>query len=445
MEYIEGTPLQEFYQRLNLEEKVSVIAKIANALKEAHRNGIVHRDIKPSNIMVVKKGDGTLKPYLLDFGIARAPESKDKTMTGSIIGSPGYMSPEQAFGEVHKIDRRSDIYSLGATLYFLLCGRPPFEGDNLATLIYKAMNEDPLPPSRFNKSIPSDLEAIVLKCLEKEPARRYQSAKEFEEDLIRYLEGEPVKARVPSLSYRIYKKIKKNKAFYSLLAISTLIVVFILGFYISNIIHEKERRKLALEFGRMAEDIANKMIIAYLLPPHNIEEEKKQIKKKIESLKKKTERLEKDEAGIGYFAIGKAYYYLEEEKSSIKYLEMAHKTYRNEDLKRFLILLYLKRYADLYRQYNKYSDNVLKKEKLKEIEVRYLNKAKNLIKEVKGDWPEGDNFKKGILAFIKRDYKSAAGFFEKTCVDNPSFYRSYLYAGMCYGHLYDNNPDKRDF
>src|SRR5262245_7778554 len=166
---------------------------VAEGLSHAHEQSIIHRDIKPSNLML----DGQGKVWITDFGLAHIEANQSLTMTGDLVGTLRYMSPEQALAKRVPVDQRSDIYSLGATLYELLTLRPVFAGDDRATLIHRIAFSDPIPPRRLNPQIPSDLETILLKMLEKDPHSRYASAGDLAEDFRRFVEDKPITARRP--------------------------------------------------------------------------------------------------------------------------------------------------------------------------------------------------------------------------------------------------------
>jgi serine/threonine protein kinase len=249
-EFIDGVPLKDLLEarRLTFRETASLLAEVAEALDYAHSLGLVHRDIKPANIMVEPArrrasvtgeesasatghglraaGCGRLK--VVDFGLAlREDVEIAMTVDGQIIGTPAYMSPEQAVGQGHRVDGRSDVYSLGVVLYELLCGELPFRGSK-AMLVQQVRHEEPRPPRRVNDKIPRDLETICLKALAKEPARRYPTARALAEDLRRWSAGEPIRARPVSAWERGVRWCRQRPAVAALLAL--VVVLTALGF-----------------------------------------------------------------------------------------------------------------------------------------------------------------------------------------------------------------------
>jgi serine/threonine protein kinase len=199
------------------DEAARLLATLARAMEFAHSLGIIHRDLKPDNILLTE--DGT--PKIIDFGLARemrdvdedvgaTPEKREVDEVagsiprgGYIMGTPLYMAPEQARGDIQRVGPASDIYSLGATLYEVLTGRRPFTGESLKTIFEEVRERAPAPPSRLNPRVPRNLEAICLKCLEKEPEKRYSTAAALAEDLERFLKGQPVLARPQTIWDRV--------------------------------------------------------------------------------------------------------------------------------------------------------------------------------------------------------------------------------------------------
>ena len=186
MEYVEGRTLRDIIRQegpLLPERALEITESVAGALTAAHEAGLVHRDIKPGNIMITREGE----VKVMDFGIARTTTGDTLTQTASILGTASYLSPEQAQGE--SVDARSDIYSVGCVLYEMLTAGAPFTGDSPVTIAYKHVRETPVPPSRKNPDVSPAVEAVVMKCMAKNPANRYQSAEELGEDLHRVRRG----------------------------------------------------------------------------------------------------------------------------------------------------------------------------------------------------------------------------------------------------------------
>lgn len=245
MQYVRGVTVDK--AKLDLRGILRAVRDAAMAIHFAHTKGIIHRDLKPGNLMI--DGDHV---YVMDFGMARQIHSDVViSQTGVIVGTPAYMSPEQARGK--SADGRSDVYSLGATLYSLLTGRLPFcleENEDVMAMLRRIEEEDPPEPRRLNRQIPREVETIIMKAMDKDPARRYQTAEELAQDINRFLDNEPIRAQRSTVIYRIRKKIAKHRAIAALCATTVVTVGLLSGYLVI------ESRQRAADLRQAREDLA---------------------------------------------------------------------------------------------------------------------------------------------------------------------------------------------
>jgi tetratricopeptide (TPR) repeat protein/tRNA A-37 threonylcarbamoyl transferase component Bud32 len=241
MELLEGRSFRDLLNDGNATQKATLqlIQKAARGVAAAHEKGIVHRDLKPANILVTASGE----PKVGDFGLAhRVNSDSEVTRTGTALGTPLYMSPEQVEGNLKEQTPRTDVYALGAILYEALAGIPPHQGETIPELYRKIVHVEPRMPRDLNPKISRDLETVILQALEKDPARRYATAAAFADDLASILEGEPIRARRAGVAYRLFRRVRKNPIAFG---IGGLAAVGILGVWFSGVVRahrlEEER------------------------------------------------------------------------------------------------------------------------------------------------------------------------------------------------------------
>ncbi len=256
MEFVDGQPLDVAAHHLSMEQKVLLLAQVADAIQAAHTAGLIHRDLKPANILVTDT-DGELHPFILDFGIAQMEEAPSLTVTGQIVGTPGYLSPEQALGQVATLDRRSDIFSLGVILYEILSGTKPFEGASSIEVMINTLEGDPDMLRRRAPHVPRDLEAITMRCLEIEPEKRYPSARELADDLGRWLRGEPVLVRGVGPLYPLLRFVRRHKLATVLMAV---FLIASIGGWLKYTIDLSRQQRLASAAREDAEGLVGFML-----------------------------------------------------------------------------------------------------------------------------------------------------------------------------------------
>ncbi|MCU0708534.1 MAG: serine/threonine protein kinase, partial [Pirellula sp.] len=244
MTYVEGESLASKTSTIPLspKEAAGIVKEVAMAVEYAHQKGIIHRDIKPSNILIDIQG----RPRVTDFGLAkRLTGESGLTVTGQVLGTPSYMPPEQASGRINAVGPAADVYAMGAVLYSITTGRPPFQSASSVDTLRQVVDQEPVSPRQLNPSLPIDLETIILKCLEKSVPRRYPSAQSLSDELGRFLEGKPIEARPIRRIAKAWRWCRRSPVIASLIA--SLILVLLSGIGVSTYFAWKERQRATSE------------------------------------------------------------------------------------------------------------------------------------------------------------------------------------------------------
>src|SRR5215213_2546791 len=307
MQHIEGKNLADLRGQLSPEALVRLVRDVTRAIQAAHKTGLIHRDLKPANILVATDDKGGLHPYVVDFGLARDQEDTELSRTGIISGTPSYLSPEQAQGDV--LDRRSDVYSLGVILYEMLSGQPPFQGASPAHVLVRILQEEAPPLRKIAPSVPPDLETIIMKCLEK--------------DLERWLEGEPIEARRAGWAYRAGKRLRKHRLLVAVSAVACVALLLLGATVLRTRWQARERAEMAQRFGQRVEELQSHMRYSAFLPRHDMRSAKQELRRELDEIGREMEQLGPLAAGPGHYALGQGYLALRQYETARQHLEQA--------------------------------------------------------------------------------------------------------------------------
>lgn len=418
MQFINGSSLLGLIQVMTREEKVKAIQKVAEALHTAHSHSLIHRDIKPGNIMVERRPDGSYWPYLMDFGLVKETDSNSQTSIGAVQGTPSYMSPEQVRGDSKAHDLRVDVYGLGATLYCILCGRPPFIGGSTDILL-SVLTEDPPRLQTFEPTIPAALETIVLKCLEKQPARRYQSAQDLATDLGRLLDGRRIMARPPSLTHRAVRFAQRHKL---LVASGTaaLLASLSLGSIALRIrLQAVAQARLAQELGQDIKEVELFMRTAHGLPLHDIAREQAVVRNRMARISQKLNQATPQAAAALYYALGRGHLVLREYTQAQTALERAWQGgYRSPEARLALGLTLGERYRQELDRAQRVGEKSWIATRERQLEAEYLRPALDYL-EGSSSSVEVPAYIQGLLAFYKKQHEQALSLARRAQLEAP--------------------------
>jgi predicted Ser/Thr protein kinase len=397
MQFVPGRPLAELSARMSLEQKVRVVQRVAEGIHEAHRLGLVHGDIKPGNVLVVEESTGAWHPYVLDFGIAREIEAPGAAAGSAVAGTPAYMAPEQA--QRGTLDRRSDVYSLGVTLYRLLSGKLPISRKRAHET---PAPDDPVPLRKVAPQVAPDLEAIVMKCLEQAPGQRYATARALADDLVRFLDGEPVLARRQTLLYRLGRKARKNRALVGVSAAALIGVLVAAGWGVHERLQTARRAAIAQRFGREEERFEWTLRAVYELPLHDTTRERGAVRSAIEGLSVEVEGLSPAMRAPGDAAIGRGYLALGDEAAARTHLERAWRDgYREPEVAYALGLTVVHAYQEALARARLARDDAERRLALDAANRRLRQPALAYLRSSRSDKLVASEYLEGLLAYLE--------------------------------------------
>ncbi|RKH51078.1 protein kinase domain-containing protein, partial [Corallococcus llansteffanensis] len=428
MQYIDGQPLSALVRSLTVEQKALVMREAALGVHEAHRVGLIHRDIKPSNIMVERAEDGTPRPYVMDFGLAR-DWNESLTATGAVLGTPHYMAPEQARGEVSRLDRRADVYSLGASLYFLLTGQVPIPGDNGLEVLTNIPTVEPKAPRLFEPGLPADLEAIALKCLEKERSARYDSARALAEDLERFLSGEPVLART-GFGYPLRKRLRKHRVLASVSAAALLAVMVALGWGALARREAAERERIAQRFTELVEHIESRVRYSALSRLHDTREDRRALQAEMAELAAEIERAGPRALGPGQYALGRGHLALGDEPKAQELLESAWRNGFHAPRAAYALALVTgRRYQQQLLDAQRIRGRELREASTRDAERLYRDPALAWLKQSEGAQVPSAEYVAALVAFYEGRFDEALSLLEGVSSRLPWFHELPMLRG----------------
>ena len=424
MQYIQGKTLREARADLSMAALLELLVQVCEGVHAAHRVGLVHRDLKPSNLMMEATEEGSLRAFVLDFGLARRLEGGGTTQTGHVMGTVSYMSPEQVRGESATLDRRSDVYSLGATVHTLLAGAPPFEGDGLECMA-RIAKDDPVPLRRLVPGLPADLETVVLTCLDKDPRRRYATARALGEDLQRVLDHEPIQARPATLAERVLHWARKRKATVTAAALVVLAALVFGGFAVRERVQSQRRTAYAQRFAQAAERIEALARYLRIQPARDLAPEQADLRARVTDLEAQVRAAGTLAEAPGAYALGRAHLALDEPEQARTELERAWSMgFRTPEAAHALGRALAALYQVGAGKAAALPDAELKQRRLAELDRTLRVPAASWLGQGASASLEPPAFRDGLLALMQSEPRRAVDLARRAQVQAPWFYEA---------------------
>ncbi len=430
LQYIDGKPLDVAAESMPLEERIRVLKTAAEAVHFAHAAGVSHRDLKPGNILVERLEDGSTKPYIVDFGLAGVEDSNFLTRTGEVLGTPAFMAPEQARGDIRNIDRRTDVYALGAILFLLLTGRPPFEASTPVDLLAQIIDREPPNPSRIDPGIPDDLAVIVLACLQKEPRHRIDSAQAFADELGRWLEGKSIKTRPLGKFARLLRLIRRRPVASAAIALAFLALAIGAAIAIAARIEARDRMVLARDLGAQEERLAARIRFIHMLPLHNITRELNGVRTEMSAIERRIAEFGPVAEGPGHAALGRTHLALGNFEEARRHLERAMQSGFDRlevrtALGRTLASIYRTELTEASRE----KDGELRRLRIERAQKNIRDPALELLEnDVEGSTSES-TLVRASIALLEDRFDDAVVLARSSIADEPWRYQARLISG----------------
>ncbi|MEM6454577.1 MAG: protein kinase [Acidobacteriota bacterium] len=428
MPFVEGEELDVAARYLDLPQRIDLVCQIADGLQAAHDAGLVHRDIKPANVLVRIDDGGRPRPTIIDFGLVWDPKITAMTHVGQVVGTPAYLAPEQVRGRGN-IDARTDVYGLGAVLYQLLTGFPPFadEGSNNLDLFVRTLERAPTPPRRFVPELPSALQNVTLKCLEKDPARRYPSMRALIADLERARAGRAVTARPPSLAHRAYRVARRNRAWFVPLVIALVATVALV---VTQQVRANQRIAYVQHYGPIGKDLGWSLRAVYMGQRRDVRADKARVRTRIAELEGELPTLSGGGRGPAHYAIGRGYLALQIHERAVDHLERAWAAdFRTPDVAYALGLALGQRYAEARLEANRIGDAQLRAARREAARATYHDRVLAFLERGRSAEAASAAYVEALIAYHEQQDARALRRVAQARAELPWLYETYIVEG----------------